>query len=87
MRRPGLRVSGSPAQGGQLVFALCPAGQVPIGGSYRAQEGLDVSYDRFGDFAGGNPDSWLTLVDNSTETALTVTVVVACVAPGSVSGF
>jgi hypothetical protein len=76
-----------PAQGAQFVYALCPAGQVPTGGSYRAQEGLDVQYDKFGDFAGGNPDSWVAVVQNPTEAALAVTVEVACVAPGSVSGF
>lgn len=76
-----------PADGMQPVFAVCPAGQVPTGGSYRAEPGLVVAYEQFGDFATDNPDSWMALVENPTEAPLTVGVQVACIAPGSVSGF
>jgi hypothetical protein len=76
-----------PPDGFGSVFARCPAGQVPTGGSYRAQDGLVVQYDKFGDFAGGNPDSWMALVENPTQTSLVMSVEVACVTPSGVSGF
>ena len=76
-----------PADGFQRVYALCPAGQVPVGGSYRAQEGLGVLYDGFGDSTSANPDSWAALVDNPTTDALQIDVSVACVTPSNVSPF
>jgi hypothetical protein len=76
-----------PAGGGGLVYALCPAGQVPTGGSYRAQDGLTVAYDGFGDSTSANPDSWAASVDNSTADPLQITMFVSCVTPSSVSPF
>jgi hypothetical protein len=75
------------ADGLQAVHAHCPAGQVPTGGSYRAEGGLVVAYDGFDDSAGGNPDSWMALVENPTQTPLPIRVEVACVTPSVVSGF
>jgi hypothetical protein len=76
-----------PPDGFQPVYALCPAGQVPTGGSYRAQPDLTVLDDGFGDSTSGNPDSWMAFVDNPTESPQGITVFVACVTPSSVSPF
>ena len=80
-----LNTQSIPAEGFEFVYALCPAGQVPTGGSYRAQQGLVVSYDGFGDSTSANPDSWAALVDNPTTDALSFEVSVSCVTPSSVS--
>jgi hypothetical protein len=69
------------------AYALCPAGQVPTGGSYRAQEGLVVRYEGFGDSTSANPDSWVAVVENPTTGSLQIEVTVACVTPSSVSPF
>jgi len=82
-----LKTQTIPADGQELVYALCPAGQVPTGGSHRAQEGLVVLYDGFGDSTSANPDSWAALVGNPTTDALQIEVSVSCVTPSSVSPF
>jgi len=69
------------------VYALCPSGQAPTGGAYRAQEGLVVRSSMFGDSTSANPDSWAVLVDNPTTDPLQIEVQVACVTPTSVSPF
>jgi hypothetical protein len=82
-----LREATIPPDGFQPVYAICPAGQVPTGGSYGAQQNLRVLDDRFGDSTPGNPDSWMASVENPTETPLGITVFVACITPSSVSPF
>ena len=68
----------------QSVEALCPSGQVPMGGSHRIQDGLVLRFSDFASLAGGNPDSWMALVDNPTADPLQVSVVVACIRASSV---
>jgi hypothetical protein len=67
----------------QGVYAVCPGGQVPVGGSHRIQDGLVLRFSDFGDSA-GNPDSWMALVDNPTADPLQVSVTVACIRASSV---
>jgi len=76
-----------PADSSQFVYALCPAGQVPTGGSYAAAEELAIQRSGFGDSTSGNPDSWRVIVDNPTGDAHPITVEVSCVTPSSVSPF
>jgi hypothetical protein len=76
-----------PSEISEFVFAPCPGGQRPVGGSYRAQEGLEIAYDKFGDVGGGDPDSWMAVVNNPTMAPLVVVVEVACITVSSVSGF
>ena len=68
----------------QRVYAVCPSGQVPMGGSHRIQDGLTLSYTDFGDLAGGNPDSWVAVVNNPTADPLQASVAVACIRASSV---
>ncbi len=68
----------------QDAFAVCPSGQVPMGGSHRVQDGLVLRFSDFGYLAGGNPDSWMALVDNPTADPLAVSVTVACIRASSV---
>jgi hypothetical protein len=82
-----LNTQSIPADGLEFVYALCPAGQVPTGGSSRAQEGLVVRYDGFGDSTSANPDSWAAVVENPTTDALSIQISVSCVTPSSVSPF
>src|SRR5215208_1934951 len=71
----------------RTVYALCPSGQVPTGGTYRAQEGLEVLWSMFGDSTSANPDSWAVLVGNPTTDPLQIEVQVACVSSSNVSPF
>jgi hypothetical protein len=69
------------------VEAICPSGQVAIGGGYTLTPSLVVDEST----AGGEPsrpDRWRVVVDNLSDQELgTVFVDVICIAPGDVSGF
>jgi hypothetical protein len=69
----------------QDAIAICPSGQVPVGGSHRIQDGLVLRFSDFGRLAGDNPDSWLAVVDNPTGDPLALSVTVACIPASSVS--
>jgi hypothetical protein len=69
------------------VEAICPAGQVAIGGGYTKTKLLDVVESTAGGDA-ARPDRWRVVVDNTSDQELeTLFVDVMCITPGDVSGF
>jgi hypothetical protein len=77
-----------PENDGRNIFAVCPQGQVPIGGGYETRDTVDRLPTRNAPatpLGGGAPGAWEVAIPPGNGSEISVTSIAICTTPGNVT--